>query len=131
MREWLLKRRFTLIMVGVGIPILSVLWFWDTIRREWPFWLLCYMVVFPAAITIMWGNYSGSAFWSNLLVWQRMLTRCLAVSALWLLLYLGNRNQSDGAPIATVTTATVVLLWGLYLLFGRTVDAVWLRLRRK
>lgn len=131
MRKWLWERRLTLALVGVGVPLLTFLSFWNAIQPEWPFWLLCYLVGFPAGIAVVYGRFRGAEFWSSLQTWHRALVRCLAVLALWSLVYLSNQNQPEVSLIATAATTALLLLWGLYALFGRTVDAIWLRLRRK
>ena len=78
MKEWLRDRRLTLWVVGIVVPLLTVLCFWSTIHPGWPFWLACYIVGLPAGIAVMWVRHRGDEFWSQLEKRQLQRFRAMA-----------------------------------------------------
>lgn len=131
MKTWLRERRLTLLLVGVGVPALSVLSFRSLNESEWPFWLACFVIGFPAGIFYIWARQRGRDVWERLERPQRILLRCVAIAVLWCLLVLLEHDRSDRLILASSMTALVVLFWGGYMLFSRTVDTVWSRIRRR
>ena len=133
--EWLRQRRITLLFTAIGVPLLLVLAFPGTIREHWGLVLLCYVVGLPTGIVVNFGwqrfrDYAET-WWDRLSTPARLLVSCTSVFALWLLLFLGNGVKSDQLALSTFETAAVLILWASYILFGRAVDAVWARLRRR
>lgn len=131
MKEWLRERRLTLLLVGVAVPLMIAVSFWNVIRPDWPSWLACYLVGFPAAIAGIWVFQRGGIFWARLKTRQRVLLRCLAVAALWSLLVLSAQNRSHRFLEASATTAAALLLWGVYTVFCHVIDRVLSRVRRR
>jgi hypothetical protein len=127
LKAWLRERHRTLLAVGLLVPVLITLTFWSVIRSEWPFWLACYVVGFPAGVFVVWGRNRLSDVFSRLTKSQRMLLRCIALVALWCLLVLFEHDLSE----ANWITAAVALFWGGYVLFSRVVDSVWSHIRRR
>lgn len=62
MNGWLRERRFTLLVVGVAVPLIAAISFWSVIRPHWPFWLACYILGLPAGIVVTWGVNAYSRF---------------------------------------------------------------------
>jgi len=127
LKTWLRERRTALLFVGIVVPALGVLTFWDVIGSDWPLWLACYVVGLPAGVAVVWGRQRLSDTFTRLTRSQRMLICSLAVAALWCLLVLVEHDRSA----ATWMTAAVALLWGAYVLFSRGIDKVWSRLLRR
>ena len=131
MKEWLRDRRLTLWVVGIVVPLLTVLCFWSTIRPDWPFWLACYIVGLPAGIAVIWTRHKGREFWSQLERRQRIVLRCLAVVTLWSLLFLQSSDRSSRFLTATVLTAVLLLFWASYILFSLVINRIWSRIRTR
>jgi hypothetical protein len=135
MREWLRERRIALLFVAIGVPLLLAFAFPDMILEHWGLFILCYVVALPAGIVLNFGwqyvrEYAQTS-WKRLSAWGRVLVGCLSISALWLLFFVGNGVKSDRLAFSTFETAAVLILWISYVLFGRAVDAAWLRFRRR
>jgi hypothetical protein len=129
MRRWLWDRRYSLLIVGVVVPIavaaVAVLCFWSVIRPEWGFYLACYVVGFPAGILVVWGFQRGKEAWLHLGRRLRILLVCIAFGVLWCAIGLSEHDWSE----ACWMTAAVALFCGGYVLFSRTVDRVWFWIR--
>ena len=131
MKEWLRDRRLTLWVVGIVVPLLTVLCFWSTIRPDWPCWLACDIVGLPAGAAVIWFRHRGGEFWSQLERRQRILLRCLAVVTLWSLLFLQSSDRSSRFLTATAVTVVLLLFWASYVLFSRLIDRIWSRIRTR
>jgi hypothetical protein len=131
MNEWLRERRFTLLVVGVAVPLIAVMSFWSDIRPEWPLWLACYLVGFPAGIVAIWGRQHVGAFWSRLGTRQRVHIVCFAAVAVWLLLVFFPGNRSNRFFDASATTAVGLLFLGGYAGFSRMIDRIWFRIHKR
>jgi len=131
MKEWLRDRRLTLWIVGIVVPLLTVLCFWSTIRPDWPFWLACYIVGIPAGVAVIWVRHRGGEFWSQLEKRQRILLRCIAVLTLWSLLFLQSSDRPNRFLTATALTVILLLFWASYVLFSRVIHRVWSQIRTR
>lgn len=127
LRSWFRERRTTLLVVGILVPALATLTFWNVVRSEWPFWLACYAVGFPTAIALTWGRKQLSETFGGFAKSHRMLLRCLAIVSLWCLLVLVEHDWSE----ASWTAAAAALLWGGFLAFSRGADTIWSRIRKR
>lgn len=129
MKEWLLERRLTLLIVGIAVPLLGALSFWRLVRRDWQFWLACYVVSFPAGVFITWVRQRGREYWDRLGTRKRMLLRSAVIAILWFLVVLEYHNSSDRFFLASFSTVVVVLLWSGYALFSWLMDTIAARIR--
>ena len=125
--RWFRERRTTLLVVGILVPALATLTFWNVVQSEWPLLLACYLVGFPGAIAVVWSRRQLCDAFAGLTRIQRMLLRCLVIVAFWCLIVLVEHDWSE----ASWTAAAVALFWGGYLTFSHGVDAVWSRIRRR
>jgi hypothetical protein len=101
--------------------------FWSSIRSDWALWPACVLVGFAAAVLIIKARRRGREVWTRLKSRERILVRSLAIAALWCMLALLEHDRLE----ASWMTAAVALFWGAYALFSRTVDGIWLRMRRR
>jgi hypothetical protein len=131
MKEWLLERRFVILVVGVGVPLMFTVVFWSDVRPNWPFWLACYLVGLPAGIIVTWGRQRVREFWARLETRQRVLLRCLAVAAIWTITFLQSDDWSDRFFTATAVSVILVVLWGSYAVFSHLMDKVLSRARKR
>lgn len=131
MKEWLRDQRLTLLLVGVAVPLMGVLCFWSTIRPDWPFWIACYIIGFPAGVAVIWVRQSCGDLWIRLTTRQRVLLRWLAVFTLWSLLFLQSSERSKRFLTATAMSVVLLLFWGSYVVFSRLLDRIWSRIRRR
>ena len=91
------------------------------------FWLACIAVGIAAAALYIWALHRGKQVWTRLRKRDRILLRCFVIAALWCLLAFDEHDRLEASWI----TAVVVLFWGAYALFSRTVDGIWARMRRR
>lgn len=131
MQRWLQERLLILIVAGAAVPVLLAMCFWDLIRPEWQFWLVCYPVGLIGGIFYLWGRQRGRDIMTRFTRRQRILMRCLALVILWCVLVLLQHGQADRSTSAGWMTVAVAVLWGGYLLFSAALDSIWTRVRRR
>ena len=131
MKEWLRDRRLTLWVVGIVVPLLTVLCFWSTIRPDWPFWLACYIFGLPAGIAVIWTRHRGRESWSQLERRRRILLRCFTVVTVWSLVFLQSSDRASRVFTATVLTIVLLLFWASYILFSLVIERIWSRIRAR
>jgi Mn2+/Fe2+ NRAMP family transporter len=90
------------------------------------FWIASCAVGFAAVVTIIWARRRGKEAWSRLRRRERILVRCLAIASIWCIFALLEHDRVE----ASWVTLTFAAFWGAYLLFSRTIDGIWSRLRR-
>lgn len=127
--EWLRHHRKSYGLICIFIFIFG--FSFDLARQNWLFALFVFIVTCPVVILATWAKGRYSAWWAAVPKRWRRFLNCAALALLWVLTAWGNRNEPDGVVWASIETVIVLAFWGLYRAFSRTVDGVWVRVRRK
>ena len=96
----------------------------------WPFLILCFVTVSLGALGSIWIKERLLSRWHRLTVGKRAILIALGTSLALAAIFLSNRHKPDegAADFAGVLTVFVVLLlWGLYCLWSRLLDALYVR----
>jgi hypothetical protein len=98
--------------------------------RGWGFFVLCFVVGSIGGLGFVLVKRRLQTVWNGLRRRQRALIVVAAIAVVLLTSFLWNYGKPDATFNDFVTVGGIIvalLLWGLYRLFSRLLDAVWAR----
>jgi cytochrome bd-type quinol oxidase subunit 2 len=103
-------------------------------KLGWAFLLLCLFVGFFGGVGALWVKGRIYATWHHLPKYKRTTFILAGTTIVLAAIFLFNRHKPDegAADFAGVLTVFVVLfLWGLYSLWSRLLDAIYIRFTKR
>jgi hypothetical protein len=115
---------------GIAVSIFLCGLFFGPVRREWQTYFVAFVGIACLVLRFATDKAQLSLLWRKLHVGTRILLICIAVAAIWLLMFTGATNDPDRAFTATIVTGLAVFIWALYLAFSATLDFLWAKIRK-